>query len=352
MCASPLGAGNKAHGDGFEPWARGLRSVPPTDTLNPPPTRRRPRPSSRTPAHAPTPQMAPRPGRRVRRAGRRRPLRPAVPQGQGRPPVHHRRRLHRQDRDRRQLDRPVKPVRSVSVGSFVSGPINEIYVDFNSKVKKGQLLAQIDPRLLQAPSTATRRPWPPRKAELARIEAPARPGAGEREARHQLRKTNKDYISDTEMDQLHVHPRWPGGPARPGRGQHRAGPGQPEERRDQPRATPRSRRRWTASSSSARSTRARRWRRRSRRRSCSSSRPDMDKHMHVFASVDEADIGQIPPPRSRAGRSSSPWTPTPTTCSPGHIFQVRMNVHHDAERRHLPGRHRGPEPRPEAACRA
>src|SRR2546421_3529817 len=44
----------------------------------------------------------------------------------------------------------VKPVRSVSVGAFVSGPVAEIYVDFNSEVKKGDLLALIDPRLLQA----------------------------------------------------------------------------------------------------------------------------------------------------------------------------------------------------------
>ena len=42
----------------------------------------------------------------VRRGLRgRRALRPAVPQGQVRPPVHHRRRLHRQGRDRRQLVR-------------------------------------------------------------------------------------------------------------------------------------------------------------------------------------------------------------------------------------------------------
>src|SRR4051812_41257911 len=45
---------------------------------------------------------------------------------------------------------PIKPVQSVSVGSFVSGPIAEIKVDFNDKVKKEQLLAIIDPRLLQS----------------------------------------------------------------------------------------------------------------------------------------------------------------------------------------------------------
>lgn len=44
----------------------------------------------------------------------------------------------------------INPVKTVSIGSQVSGIISEIYVDFNSQVKKGQLLAQIDPSLLQA----------------------------------------------------------------------------------------------------------------------------------------------------------------------------------------------------------
>src|SRR4051812_43890689 len=44
----------------------------------------------------------------------------------------------------------IKPVRSVQVGAFVSGPIKGVYVDFNSPVKQGELLARIDPRLLSA----------------------------------------------------------------------------------------------------------------------------------------------------------------------------------------------------------
>jgi HlyD family secretion protein len=38
----------------------------------------------------------------------------------------------------------VEPVKQVSVGTQVSGVIKRIYVDFNSAVKKGQLLAEID----------------------------------------------------------------------------------------------------------------------------------------------------------------------------------------------------------------
>jgi len=44
----------------------------------------------------------------------------------------------------------INPVKTVSIGSQVSGIISEIYVDFNSQVKKGQILAQLDPALLQA----------------------------------------------------------------------------------------------------------------------------------------------------------------------------------------------------------
>lgn len=43
----------------------------------------------------------------------------------------------------------VNPVTTVQVGSYVSGPIQAIYSDFNSLVKAGQLIAKIDPRPFQ-----------------------------------------------------------------------------------------------------------------------------------------------------------------------------------------------------------
>lgn len=43
----------------------------------------------------------------------------------------------------------IEPVDTVAVGTQVSGTIKNIYVDFNSKVKKGQLLAVLDPELLR-----------------------------------------------------------------------------------------------------------------------------------------------------------------------------------------------------------
>jgi len=44
----------------------------------------------------------------------------------------------------------VSAIITVNIGSQVSGTISKLYVDFNSAVKKGQRLAQIDPRLFQA----------------------------------------------------------------------------------------------------------------------------------------------------------------------------------------------------------
>jgi len=44
----------------------------------------------------------------------------------------------------------VNPVTSVDVGSQVSGIIQEVFVDFNSEVKKGQVIAQIDPTPFRA----------------------------------------------------------------------------------------------------------------------------------------------------------------------------------------------------------
>lgn len=44
----------------------------------------------------------------------------------------------------------VNAVTTVLVGTQVSGTIKEIYVDFNSRVKKGQVIARIDPATLEA----------------------------------------------------------------------------------------------------------------------------------------------------------------------------------------------------------
>src|SRR5437899_9565172 len=43
----------------------------------------------------------------------------------------------------------LNPVTTVQVGTYVSGPIQGIFADFNTPVHRGELLARIDPRPFQ-----------------------------------------------------------------------------------------------------------------------------------------------------------------------------------------------------------
>jgi len=65
----------------------------------------------------------------------------------------------------------VNPVTTVLVGTQVSGTIKNIYVDFNSPVKKGQLIARIDPALFEAQVNQARANLLSAKANLEKAEA-------------------------------------------------------------------------------------------------------------------------------------------------------------------------------------
>lgn len=49
----------------------------------------------------------------------------------------------------------IQPITQVEVGTQVSGVVNKIYVDYNSNVKKGQLIAELDKTNLRATYTQT-----------------------------------------------------------------------------------------------------------------------------------------------------------------------------------------------------
>lgn len=97
----------------------------------------------------------------------------------------------------------VKPVLSVSVGSFVSGPINSLHVDFNDEVTKGQLLAEIDPRIYNAAVARDRATLTTRKAEIRRVEAQLQQAVNDENRSIALRAEGADYISQAEIDQFH-----------------------------------------------------------------------------------------------------------------------------------------------------
>ena len=65
----------------------------------------------------------------------------------------------------------VNPVVTVQVGSYVSGPIQSLYCDYNTKVKAGQLCAKIDPRSYQVALDQAKANLATAKAQLVKDQA-------------------------------------------------------------------------------------------------------------------------------------------------------------------------------------
>lgn len=218
----------------------------------------------------------------------------------------------------------VKPVRSVSVGSFASGPIQDILVDFNSVVKKDQHIATIDPRLMQANVDRDKAALLTQKAEVARIEALLQQSRNNEQRAKKLQEINKDYLSDVEMDQYHF--------TRTAQEAQlelaKAAVAQAEanlknsnsyleytriispvdgiviERKVDPGQTVASQFQTPEMFIIA---------------------PDMEKHMHVFASVDEADIGLIRSAQNEDRAVEFTVDAYPEELFTGKIYQIRKN---------------------------
>jgi HlyD family secretion protein len=65
----------------------------------------------------------------------------------------------------------VQPVDTVAIGTQVSGIIDKIYVDYNSTVKKGQILAELDKKNLQSTLNSAKANLEMAKATLASSQA-------------------------------------------------------------------------------------------------------------------------------------------------------------------------------------
>lgn len=96
----------------------------------------------------------------------------------------------------------IKPVRSVQVGTFVSGPIEAIFVDFNADVKKGDLLAKIDPRIYEANVARDKAVFDTQEANVKQIAAKLQQAINDEKRSLDLQKENKGFISDSEIDQF------------------------------------------------------------------------------------------------------------------------------------------------------
>lgn len=98
----------------------------------------------------------------------------------------------------------IKPVMSVQVGSFVSGPIDDSVplAEFNQEVKKGDPLAKIDPRIYEASRLRDLAVVKIRVADVTRAEALLKQATNDEARAKSLDAENTDFISDAEMDQV------------------------------------------------------------------------------------------------------------------------------------------------------
>lgn len=96
----------------------------------------------------------------------------------------------------------VKPVLSISVGSFVSGPIQALHVDFNESVVKGQLMAEIDPRLFEAAVAGDRAVLAIRRGEVKRVQSDLSMAKLDVERAERLQSRGEGYVSKVELDQF------------------------------------------------------------------------------------------------------------------------------------------------------
>jgi len=85
----------------------------------------------------------------------------------------------------------LEAVTTVQVGSQVSGTISALYVDFNDRVKKGQVVAQLDPTFLKAQMAQAR-------ADLEKADASA--NLSKKEYERALSLFEKNLISESERD--------------------------------------------------------------------------------------------------------------------------------------------------------
>ncbi|MEO8167114.1 MAG: efflux RND transporter periplasmic adaptor subunit [bacterium] len=80
---------------------------------------------------------------------------------------------------------------TVQVGSQVSGRIAKLFVDFNSEVKRGELLAQLDPTFLQAALN---------QARAGVVKAQATLNQSQRDYERMKNLSSKDLVAQADLD--------------------------------------------------------------------------------------------------------------------------------------------------------
>jgi HlyD family secretion protein len=93
----------------------------------------------------------------------------------------------------------LRPLTEVKVGTQVSGRVVNVHVDFNDKVKKGQLLAEIDPRLFGAQVSQAQGQLGSARAQLERAKASRQQAAVQLNRARQLQA--ESIASQSELEQ-------------------------------------------------------------------------------------------------------------------------------------------------------
>jgi HlyD family secretion protein len=87
---------------------------------------------------------------------------------------------------------------TVQVGSQVSGRIQKLFADFNTPVKKGQLIAKIDPELFKAALDQSRANHVAAKADLTRARVQAAEAARQRDRTRSL--AERKLVAQADLD--------------------------------------------------------------------------------------------------------------------------------------------------------
>ena len=96
----------------------------------------------------------------------------------------------------------IKPKLQVTIGSFVSGPITELHCEFNQEVKKDELLAKIDPRIYQASVDRDQATLANREADVFRVQAQLQQAINDEKRAVALRAEDETFIAQAEMDRF------------------------------------------------------------------------------------------------------------------------------------------------------
>lgn len=93
----------------------------------------------------------------------------------------------------------VEPLTLVQVGSQISGTIQKIYVDFNDRVKKTEVICELDQTALRATVSQDRANLAQTEANVRKVQAQL--AAAEKDLNRSRRLVSDKLISESELDQ-------------------------------------------------------------------------------------------------------------------------------------------------------